>query len=191
MVWPAAFFLPKIDHSEFKQFTNQVDEHHFVDRTGGGTSDTRVSDDYRQALGTRDGDIESIAVEDKGKPARAVFAVAGTEGKNADGSLLPLKLVYAADPSASLKRGLKRSNLGVVRGDEKKVRQGQRPRVAILVSVGRSVSKNIPHESALNLRSTDSLMEIVKRANEVKMNPHNALKAECIVRDSAEYLVER
>lgn len=58
------------------------------------------------------------------------------------------------------------------------------------VSVGGSVSKSAPHDSALNLPSTDSLMEIVKRANEAKISPHDALKAQGLVRDSTEYLVE-
>jgi len=76
-----------------------------------------------------------IAVEDEGKPARAIFAVAGTEGKDADWGLLPLKLVHAADACGSWERGLKRADLGIVRGNEKKVLECQRSRAAILVSV--------------------------------------------------------
>jgi hypothetical protein len=49
-----------------------------------------------------------------------------------------LKLVHAADACGSRERGLKRADLGVVGGDEKKVLQCQRPRAAILGSVGTS-----------------------------------------------------
>ena len=69
------------------QLAKQVDENHFVDGTSSRAGDARVSDDDGQALCARNGDVDPIAVQDEGKPARAVFPIAGTKGKNADGGL--------------------------------------------------------------------------------------------------------
>ena len=115
------------EDSSFDQFAKEVQQHHFTNRAGGGVGDAGVADDDRQALGARDGNIYPVAVEDEAKAARTVFSVAGAEGKDADGSLLSLEPIDTPDPCSIRQSLLQDADLGVVRGDEKKVIQSQRP----------------------------------------------------------------
>jgi hypothetical protein len=59
----------------------------------------------------------------RAKAARTVFAVAGAEGKDADGRLLSLKPVYTPERCSIRQSPLQRANLSVVLCDEKKVIQ--------------------------------------------------------------------
>jgi hypothetical protein len=132
------------------QFAEKVDQGHFVEGTGGGASNSRVCDNYRQALSAGDCNVDPVTVEDKGKAAGAVFAVARTEGKNTDWGLLPLKLVHAADAGAAREGSLKGANLRVVGGDEKEVLQCQSPRAAILGGVETSEQLIVDRLDPLN-----------------------------------------
>ena len=113
------------------QLAEQVEQHHFVDGAGNRAGDAGIGNDHRQTLSAGDGHVHPVAVEDEGQPARAIFAVTGTEGQDADRGFLPLKPVHAPDPRAARQGALKRADLGVVGGDEEKVFQRQGPRAAI------------------------------------------------------------
>ena len=52
------------------QFAEHIQEHHLVHRTRRRAGDARVSNDNCQALGTRNGYIYPVAVEDEGKDTR-------------------------------------------------------------------------------------------------------------------------
>ena len=68
----------------------------------GGVGDARITDDDRQALGAKDGNVHSVAVEEEAEAAGAVFAVAGTEGKDAERSFLSLEPIHTAAQCAKL-----------------------------------------------------------------------------------------
>ena len=97
--------------------------------------DARVADDDRQALGARDGNVHSVAVEDEGKSAQSVFAVAGAEGKDADRSFLSLEAIHAANPCSVRQGSLQSADLGIVGSNEEEVIQSQRPDTAVFGGV--------------------------------------------------------
>jgi len=79
-------------------FAEQVDEYHFLNRISLSTSNTRIGDDHCQALRAGDGDVDPVPVEYEFKATRAVLAVTGTEGQDADRGFLALELIHTADP---------------------------------------------------------------------------------------------
>lgn len=51
------------------QFAEQIEEDHLIEGTGIGGCDARVSDDNCQALGSGNGDIDPVPVENEGQSA--------------------------------------------------------------------------------------------------------------------------
>ena len=90
--------------SEGGDFAKKIDEHHLVDRASSRGRYPRVGNHHRKALGAGDRHVDAVAVEDERETARSVFAVARTERKDADGGLLSLELVHAANAGALGKR---------------------------------------------------------------------------------------
>lgn len=111
----------------YQHFAEQIDELHFFDRPWDGLADSWIGHHDSQALRPRDGHVDAVPIQDEREAAGTIFSIAGTERQDADGCLLFLKFIHTADSRFRRQHCLKRTHLGIVRGNEQKIVQCLRP----------------------------------------------------------------
>src|SRR5262249_46516448 len=102
--------------SELGERAERVDKAHLLDRAGVNIEKPLAADQYCKTTRPGDGDVETIAAEEKLDIARDLLAAGGGHGEERDLGLLALELVDRADADASRKAVLEAAHLGVIGG---------------------------------------------------------------------------
>src|SRR5207244_4646029 len=90
--------------SMFREPAERVDEPHLVNSTASRFEQTEAADDNRKTFRARDGDVQSIRIEQELQPARHIVAARGSHREEQDSRLATLKLVDGPDVDALRQR---------------------------------------------------------------------------------------